>query len=400
VGLNVLVVDRGLPVGLDQGATLIGHRIFSHIAKRHRLVLLSFVPRGGPDDEQRRVLDAAFDEVHLVPVEQSPKALGGWIDASLPAGIGARFRSAAYTSARFRATLRQLLDSQQFDAAHVRQLPMAPYQASIPRGRRLLELIDSEALATERDARSGRRAVRLAVARFAERRALLGADIATYVGEVDAMSGRQLAPEARVEVVPNGVDADYFQPQHAAVDSKELVFVGAMSFSPNVVAVQTLVHQILPLVKAEEPTIRLTIVGRDPTPEVRALADGEWVRVTGRVDDVRGYLGRAAMVVCPMQNGSGIKNKVLEAMASAKCVVASPLAVEGITTAPHEVAVGKDVLEMARLIIDLMRDPQRRTAMGLAARARVVRDYSWESCADRYAILYQELADGRPRAAA
>jgi sugar transferase (PEP-CTERM/EpsH1 system associated) len=306
-----------------------------------------------------------------------------------------RGRIDALAARRFAAEIRRTLSSEPIDVVHVRQLPMAGYARALRDVPRLLELIDAETLATSRGrTRRWRGAARRLVAVTIERRALASFPIVTVVAEADAAALRRLAPGRRVEVVPNGVDTDRFRPQpDAAVVPQSVVFVGAMSFTPNVEAASWFVTEVLPILRRARPDVSVTIVGRDPTPAVEALGGHRSVTVTGEVDDVRPYLARAAVVVAPMVSGSGIKNKILEAMAMQRPIVATPLAAEGV-----DVAAGRDLViadtpaEFAAAVASLMADPERASALAAAGRALVEARYTWEACAARYAALYADLA--------
>ena len=182
---------------------------------------------------------------------------------------------------------------------------------------------------------------------------------------------------------------DFFQPWLIAA---YVVFVGAMAYAPNVAAMRYFTDEVLPIVRRTRPGARLTIVGRDPAPVVRAMAS-EGVDVTGEVDDVRPYLARAAVFVAPMVSGSGIKNKVLEAMAMGRPVVATPLAIEGLPLRHGEnVLVADGAAGLADAIHRLLADPGEAARIGGGGRALVERIYTWDACATRYERLYQELA--------
>ena len=145
-----------------------------------------------------------------------------------------------------------------------------------------------------------------------------------------------------ISVIPNGVDLEYFEPTRPsgrAYIPNRIVFTGNMSYRPNVDAVQHLVTAVLPRIRQEIPDVQLWIVGMDPSPAVRRLADGDRVVVTGRVDDVRPYFDSAAVAVAPLRVARGLQNKVLEAMAMRVPVVASPAAFAGISA-----VAGRDLL--------------------------------------------------------
>jgi len=217
-----------------------------------------------------------------------------------------------------------------------------------------------------------------------ERRVARAFDASLFVSEAEARDFRVLAPESapKVGFFNNGVDTDYFSPAHAfdspfPAAGRALVFTGAMDYWPNVDAVAWFAREVLPRVRRAAPDVRFYIVGSRPAPDVRALA-GEAVTVTGRVPDVRPYLAHAAAVLAPLRIARGIQNKVLEGMAMAQAVVATPQALEGIAARPgEEVWVAEDAAAQAEQILGLLRARDRAREMGAAARRRVVADYTW-----------------------
>ena len=399
MALNVLVIDRSPPVTPTQGNELIARNVFPLLRGRHRLTLVA--PANGDLAALGSAIDGLFDEVHLVPRPGRLAALGGWVEGTLagrpgvPAVAGLQPRPAAALA----DAVRQIIATGRIDVVHVRQLPMAGYGRFTRGTPRLLELIDAETLATTRDPATGWKGrVRRRLAPAIERRAMRGYGVVTAVAEPDAGALRRLGPTGRVEVVPNGVDLDVFRPiEGAPRDPAEVVFVGAMSFGPNIAAARWFALEVMPRLRGLCPEAHFTIVGRDPDPPVLALA-GAAVTVTGRVDDVRPYLARAAVVVAPLVSGSGIKNKVLEALAMQRPVVAASLAVEGLAA-----DVGRDLVVadgphgVARAVADLLADEPRADAVAAAGRQLVERRYSWRAAADRYAALYAELAAGPTR---
>jgi glycosyltransferase involved in cell wall biosynthesis len=212
---------------------------------------------------------------------------------------------------------------------------------------------------------------------------------AVVVSPQDRAELLALDPALRVEVIPNGVDLDYFQPQPLAREPHTLLFTGNFAYAPNVDAALYLARTLLPGVQGRFPMARLWLVGAEPPPEVQALAS-DHVIVTGRVPDMRSYLARAAVFVCPLRLGAGIKNKVLEALAMGCPVAATPLSVDGIA-----VRDGLDALvasveggALAAAVARLLADAALRDTLSASGPALVARDYSWANAAARYAALY------------
>jgi glycosyltransferase involved in cell wall biosynthesis len=208
--------------------------------------------------------------------------------------------------------------------------------------------------------------------------------------ERDAAGLRRLAPDLsdRIRVNPFGVDLGP-TPDSTVERDDELVFVGGFHHAPNVDAACWLVRDIFPLVRAQCGSTHLTIVGADPPRAVRALAS-ERVTVTGFVPDVAPYLQRAAVVVAPVRAGSGMRVKLLQALARGKAVVTTPLGAEGLAPdAPLRVA--SSVPDIAAAVITFLNDPVARRSLGHDARAFVAEHHSWSGFADRLAAIYREL---------
>jgi len=173
-----------------------------------------------------------------------------------------------------------------------------------------------------------------------------------------------------------------------------VVFTGAMDYWPNIDAACWFAAEVLPALRHRYPAVRFHVVGRSPALAVRALAC-ESVAVSGTVPDVRPYLQHAAVVVAPLRLARGIQNKVLEAMAMARPVVASRACVEPVAAVLGEELLAADtVVEFVTAIAGLLDEPGRAAAIGAAGRARILRDYSW---AAHLAVLDRHL-EARPAA--
>ena len=226
------------------------------------------------------------------------------------------------------------------------------------------------------------------------------ADVTTFVSEAEAALFRQRTGLPRIRALSNGIDLDHFAPSAdfprlSAAERGEgpmLLFTGQMDYPPNIDAVRWFAAEVLPRVR----DARFVIAGRSPSAEVRSLA-GERILVTGAVADMRSWLAEASIVVAPLRIARGIQNKVLEAMAMARPIVASPAAFEGIEATPGRdlvVAEGPDA--MAASIGGLIAAPDEAERLGRCARACVEASYSW---AQRLAPL-SDIVFPSPRKAA
>ena len=174
-------------------------------------------------------------------------------------------------------------------------------------------------------------------------------------------------------------DPDRFRSSPYRGPGPNLVFTGAMDYWPNVDAVTWFADQVLPRLRPRFPGLAFYIVGSRPVEAVRALAKREGVAVTGTVSEIQPWIAHAEVAVAPMRIARGIQNKVLEAMALARPVVVSPMGAEGIHARPGEhFLVARDGASFARAVAHLLRHPDEAESLGLAARERVVSEYSWE----------------------
>lgn len=236
-----------------------------------------------------------------------------------------------------------------------------------------------------------------------ERRTAQRANVSSFVSEAEAALFRNASGLGvdRVVAIENGVALDYFHPAAAfpSVDGEEgplLVFTGQMDYRPNVEAVESFARQTLPAIRTVRADARFAIVGRNPSKAVQALADLPGVIVTGGVPDVRGWLAAADVVVAPLRIARGIQNKVLEAMAMGRPVVASPQAAEGIDAHDEQhFLIAANPAEEAAKIVALLADPLRAQHLGFTARARMEERYRWsgtlESLPD---LLFGRAHDG------
>ncbi len=203
-----------------------------------------------------------------------------------------------------------------------------------------------------------------------------------------------LVPEAHVEVIENGADLSLPASDGASRDPETVVMVGSMSYAPNVDGAMHLVNDVMPVVWARRPSARVQIVGKDPAPDVLALARDR-VEVTGEVADVRPYLDRAAVTVVPLRSGGGTRLKLLEAMSAGAPIVSTTLGAEGLGLEHgREAWLADDAAGLGHGVLSLMADPDGAREMALAARARAERDLSWDRVGARLADLLGRLTRG------
>ena len=199
-----------------------------------------------------------------------------------------------------------------------------------------------------------------------------------FVSEAEAALFRTRGGTGRMMAVENGVDLARYDPATVVpkpFDRPTIVFTGQMDYAPNADAVMWFARTVLPLIRATHSGVGFAIVGRAPTAAVRSLADAQ-VTVTGAVADTRPWLAAASVCVAPLALARGVQNKVLEAMAMARPVVASAAAAEGIDHS-GSIRVTNGAAAMASAILALLDDREAAADLGRAARRQIERRYDW-----------------------
>jgi len=214
--------------------------------------------------------------------------------------------------------------------------------------------------------------------------------------DADATHLRGFGVTRPIAVIPNGVDLNQFAPCELRKEyGAGVVFVGTLDYEPCERGVWLFCREILPLVHAEIPQLRFTVVGRNPSPRLRALARADSrIELTGRVDDVRPYVCRAQAAVVPLQSGSGTRLKILEAFALGVPVISTTIGAEGIEAVDGlHLLLADDPQTFARSVLNLMRDRALAERLRAGARRLVIEKYGWEGICERLLTEYRELSD-------
>ena len=206
-------------------------------------------------------------------------------------------------------------------------------------------------------------------------------DIKTIISEPD----RDLIPHPRkneILIIPNGVDHDFFKPQQQE-KCYDIVFTGNMSYPPNVNAVDYLANEILPIVWKTLPNAKMYIAGASPDPKVKKVARDRII-VSGWLDDIRDAYAQSKVFIAPMRIGTGLQNKLLEAMSMGLPAITSPLANASLGAKPNEeILIGSNAEEMANNIITLLTDTQKAQQIAQAGFDFTNRVYDWGKATEK-----------------
>lgn len=401
--MEILFLAHRIPYPPDRGDKIRSWNILRHLAGLGRVHLACFADDSADAAHLPALRDALGGRLGLAHVEV--RRTGRPAAAARALAQGKPVSLTLFDSPALRRFVGRLLAERPVDAVFAFSGQMAQF---VPSGVRLLmDFVDMDSAKFEAYAAQGgplapvhRREARKLFA--FERDVAARAEVSLFVSEAEAALFRARAnlPRADIRALHNGVDLDFYSPAAtlappppAAGEGPLLVFTGQMDYAPNVDAVSWFADEILPAL----PQARFAIVGRNPAEAVRRLAGRDRVIVTGAVADTRRWLAAADVVVAPLRIARGVQNKVLEAMAMARPVVATPAAFEGIEAVPgRDLLVAECAADQVRAIGALLADPARAAALAAAARARMEEAYRWDV---RLAPLAALVAPGRRQAA-
>jgi len=381
----LLYLTHRIPYPPNKGDKVRSYHLLRYLAQRYAVHLGTFI-----DDDADRAhvatvasLCASVHVASIQPTLARVRSLGGLF-------TGEALTLRYYRDEGLAQWVREAVGRHGIGRCVAFSSAMAQYVADAPGVRVVADFVDVDSAKWEQYGRTRRWPLSSLYRREGDRllayeRAIARrADAAVFVTPAEAELFLRKAPECagRVWSAQNGVDTTYFAPDPArgspfAPDESPIVFTGAMDYWPNVDAVSWFAREALPMIRASRPQARFHIVGMQPAATVQALARLPGVNVTGRVPDVRPYLQHARVVVAPLRVARGIQNKVLEAMAMARPVVASACAAQALTAVPGtDLEVGDDAPAIAARVVTAM-EPVRGEALGAAARRRVLADYDW-----------------------
>ena len=379
---DVLFLAHRVPYPPDRGDKIRSFHLLKHIARHARVHLVAFA-----DDEAdcgHHGALAPFTATRTIVRRRIGK--GRAMLAALASGKPASLT--AFASRAASEAIASILAGHDIETIFVFSGQMAQYLPEDFAGRIVMDFVDMDSAKFAAYADDAHGPMRWLLRREArllgtfERDVAARADTSLFVSAAEAALFRASGAAGNILAVENGIDTAHFDPAAAFKPVEEtgplIVFTGQMDYRPNVDAVDRFARRILPLVHESIPQARFAIVGRKPDPRVRSLAALPGVLVIGEVPDVRGWLAATAVAVAPLGLARGIQNKVLEAMAMARPVVASPAAAEGIDHA-GTIRVADGTPAFAAAVIELIRDPVDAAALGRRARAQTIERYGWDA---------------------
>ncbi|RPJ59992.1 MAG: glycosyltransferase [Acidobacteria bacterium] len=408
---EILFISPRWPWPLFDGGRIRIYETLRHLAARHRVTLLAPVREVDNNTDRGPIPGLCAGVFSAVRSDRLPA-----VATRLASGLvrGVPLVQSFFLDKGLAGTVRDLTSSRHFDIIHVEYPVMAAYLDAVDPicgARWILSTHNIESIRFDRETRfsswDSRRLLLVGDQLFFkswEAKAIRRFHGVTAVSDLEKQWIEKNAPGAEVELVPNGVDADYFDFTPPG-KSHFLTFIGSMDYPPNIDAVLWFGQEILPRLLVEQPDLQFRVVGSRPDRRVMQLKEIPGIEITGQVPDIRPYLKDSLALVVPLRSGGGTRLKILQAMAAGCPVVSTTIGAEGLDVTPDLHFLKADSLDAWVAAVRRLDAPAgSRTEMAKAGRALVDDHYTWSKCLSGLDRLYEKVmkspVENRPTEAA
>ncbi|MBN1854031.1 MAG: TIGR03087 family PEP-CTERM/XrtA system glycosyltransferase [Pirellulales bacterium] len=386
---KVLLITHRTPYPPDKGDRIRSYHLLRFLAKRARVHLATLADEPITQDT-KAALEVLAEQVAIVMV----KPCGRWLHAASSLIKGRSATEGLFYSRHLQRCIRRWTAHNTYTAVVIVCSSMAQY-LSIPKSHgtcKIVDLVDVDSQKWFEYASSTRGLRKLLYhlegcrVRRLEASLPQHCDTISVVTEAEASCFQDFQADAPISIVSNGVDLEYFYPARTeAALADSCVFVGAMDYKPNIDAVQWFSDLVWPAVLRIHPKATLVIVGRRPTKAIRRLQNRPGIRVEADVADVRPYLWKSRVVVVPLRIARGVQNKILEAMAAGRPVLATSQALTGLPAIPGEhVILAESVSDWTAAVGQLFDNNALCRQLGMAARCYVEQHHNWDLCLEPF----------------
>ena len=383
--MNILYLCHRFPYPPKRGGKIRPFNIIRHLSERHEVTVCSLV-RSDEEAREGAGLAAHCHRYEMARVWNPAQTLRmvARLPTPVPSSMG------YFYSGGLAGAIRRLCASESFDLVFVHCSSVAQYVEDLRGVPKILDFGDMDSQKWLEYVAykpfpmkagywlEGRKLER-------EERRLAGRfDLCTATTRAEWQTLEGYGTGAATAWFPNGVDSDFFSPDGTAYDPERISFVGRMDYYPNQECMFDFCERVWPRIRARLPRMHLDIVGADPSPAVRRLAELPGVTVTGSVPDVRPYVRRSVAMVAPLNIARGTQNKILESMAMGVPVVSSPIAAGGVDAEPGvHLAVASTPDDYVEAVVRLSTDPGERDRLARAGRERMLSHHAWPRSMER-----------------
>lgn len=393
--MRILLVFPFVPYPPDDGGRIGFFNPIKYLSRSHDVSVVTFAKR--EEEDAVKGLKGVCKNVFVFkrPPGDFYRVVRGAFGN--PPGSSAKYWHA--TAGEFIRGVASSIDAELVEFHHLNTAAYRPFVADIPA---VLREHNVEYKVWERYAKSAPRHIERTYAKWITRRVKAyeaycasNFDRCIVVSKADAGHLRAISPDSAIEVVPSGVDTEYFSPIDVAEEPFSITMTGSFAWPPKQQSLLAFLKQVAPKIKTLVPQAKLYIVGKGIPHYLKNIGrQTDGVTIVGEVADVRPYIARSALLINYLESGGGIALKVLEAMAMHRPVLSNVLGSEGI-----EVEYGREVLvadgpdAFAAAAACLLKDQGMRHRLAAEGYRKVLASYGWASIATRFADIYHDLVN-------
>lgn len=397
--MKILFVTENLPYPLDRGGYIRSAYIIRELCRQHEVTLLTMAEDVGSDqgkDFYKQIcqkviylpkpkLSMAKKSFYLLDglLKERPYPLNKNFSVSFFKRIEGELEDESY----------QVLHCDHLDTAQYLPLLSNPAKAVFDTHNLLFILVKR---LCEQEKSLAKRVYlnnQIEKIKVYEKRLSADFDLNLVCSEKDKDILKKLSPSSNVEVIPNGVDLNYYQTGHKSFPGLTLIFVGRLDYLPNSQGVLYFYNNVWPLVKKEVPQARWQIIGGSPPAAVNELANDRSIKIVEQADDMRPYLAKSTISIVPLQIGGGTRLKILEAMATGLPVVSTSVGAEGIDAVDgQEIIIADEPQIMAQRIVDLLQNPAHCNEIAQKAR-NFVEKFDWQVIGKKLLLCYNSIIE-------
>ncbi len=390
--MNILFVSTKILYPIVDGHSLRTFNLLKEASKDFNIYLLSFI-QSDFDLTGVKHLEKFCKDVTVIPVS----TMGSKLKFSLIL-IKSIFSLLPFVAVKYKSRkMEQLIKSKSIDnnidLIHLDLLPLAQYctnKINIPTI--LVEHNIESALLARRMEREAYPAKLffyldwLKLRKF-EKHALKKVNLTVAVSQKDKEGLKKKSPYAKIEVISNGVDTEYFKKDNTKEEDNTLVYVGGLNWFPNLDAINYFQNDILPIIKKEKPSVKLRVIGRLPGKPLKFVDSA--IDLLGFVNDDRPYISNTSIFIVPLRVGGGTRLKILNALSMSKAIVSTSIGCEGLeVTDGTNILIADTAEEFAAKVINLLNSPEKRKSLGESGRRLAIQKYEWNVVAKKMNQLY------------
>ena len=388
---KILFLTSRIPYPLEKGDKLRAYHQIRFLNKNHD-VYLCVVSTQKLNKDSETELNKIVKGLYVYQTKKSSILLNLMVSvfSGMPLQVGFFFNSGAHYF------INQIIKKIKPDHLFVQLLRMSEYVKGYPEIPKTLDYMDSFSMGMQRRKEKASGIKKWFFSMENKRLVAYEKNIFSYFNHHFIISDQDkktlnFPGSENIQIVPNGVDDTFFTPKKNAEKKYDLLFTGNMSYPPNVAAVELIVKKILPLIWQSKPNCTLLIAGAEPNPLVKSLASDK-ITVTGWMDDIRDAYNEGKIFLAPLNIGTGLQNKLLEAMSMELPCITSELANNALSAkANQEILIGATPQDYAKLVLDLIDNPDQQKELAINGKNFVVKNFHWESIIQRMErIMFSE----------